>query len=71
MKIIFAELKRKDALVNAIMPGARKDMIIAKDIRDKEKLKSMSYFVFDLGDFAPSLVSGQILPFLTFTMIAF
>ncbi len=54
---ILAELKRKAALVKW-HNARRKERygIIAKGIDDKEKLKSMGYLVFDLGDFAPLLV---------------
>lgn len=58
VEIIFAELKRKAALVNWYN-GRRKIRygIIAKDIKDKEKLRDLGYLVFDLGDFAPFLLT--------------
>ncbi len=57
---IFAELKRKAALVKW-HNARRKERygIIAKDIRDKEKLKNLGYLVFDLMDFAPFLRQGK------------
>jgi AAA+ ATPase superfamily predicted ATPase len=56
-EIILAELKRKAALVNWYN-ARRKERygIIAKEIKDKEKLKGMSYLVFDLRDFIPFLL---------------
>jgi len=51
---ILAELERKATLVNWY--NVRRKVrcgIIAKDIKDKEKLRDMGYLVFDLGDFAP------------------
>jgi AAA+ ATPase superfamily predicted ATPase len=51
-EIIFAELKRKAALTKWYNARRRERYgIIAKDIMDKEKLKSMGYLVFDFGDF--------------------
>lgn len=51
--IIKAELKRKAALVKWY-DARRKERygIIAKDIKDKEKLIGRGYLIFDLGDFA-------------------
>ncbi len=59
-EIIFAELKRKATLVKW-HNSRRKERfgIIAKDIKDKEKLKNMGYFVFDLRDFVPFLLHGN------------
>jgi hypothetical protein len=58
VEIILAELKRKATLVNWYN-ARRKERygIIAKDIRDKEKLKGMGYIIFDLRDFVPFLKS--------------
>jgi len=51
--IILAELKRKAALVNWYNTRRKERYgIIAKEIKEKEKLKGMGYMVFDLGDFA-------------------
>ncbi len=57
---IMAELKRKATFVKWYN-SRRKERygIIAKEIRDKEKLNTMGYLVFDLGDFAPLLVRGN------------
>ena len=51
--IILAELKRKAVLVNWYN-SRRKERygIIAKEIKEKEKLRDMGYMVFDLADFA-------------------
>ncbi|HEY9207411.1 MAG TPA: hypothetical protein VIO58_15985 [Candidatus Methanoperedens sp.] len=51
-ELILADLKRKATLVKW-HNARRKERygIIAKDIKDKEKLKSMDYLVFDLRDF--------------------
>lgn len=53
VELILAELKRKATLVKW-HNARRKERygVIAKDIKDKEKLKSMDYLVFDLRDFA-------------------
>ncbi len=58
VEIILAEIKRKATLVNWYN-ARRKERygIIAKDIRDKEKLKGMGYIIFDLRDFVPFLKS--------------
>ena len=60
VEIIFAELKRKVALVKW-HNARRKERygVIAKHIRDKEKLRDIGYLVFDLGDFAPFLIQGK------------
>ncbi len=58
VEIILDELKRKATLVNWY--NARRKVrygIIAKEIKDKEKLKDMGYIVFDLRDFAPFLLT--------------
>lgn len=52
-KAIFAELKRKAAMVNWYnIQRTERFGIIAKEIEDKETLRNMGYLVFDLGDFA-------------------
>jgi len=60
VEIILAELKRKAAMVKW-HNARRKERfgIIAKDIKYKEKLKSMGYLVFDLRDFTPFLLQGN------------
>ncbi|MDD5617236.1 MAG: ATP-binding protein [Candidatus Methanoperedens sp.] len=60
VEIILADLKRKAEQVKW-HNARRKERygIIAKDIRDKEKLITMGYFVFDLRDFAPFLIKGN------------
>ncbi|NJD78346.1 MAG: ATP-binding protein [Candidatus Methanoperedens sp.] len=51
-EVILAELKRKAALVRWHNANRKERYgIIAKGIKDKEKLISMGYLVFDLGDF--------------------
>ena len=51
-KLIFSELKRKAGMVNWYN-NRRKERygIIAKEIKNKEKLRDMGYMVFDLDDF--------------------
>ncbi|MDW7777380.1 MAG: hypothetical protein SCH39_13735, partial [Methanosarcinales archaeon] len=58
--IILAGLKRKAALVNWYNARRKEKYgIIAKEMKDKEKLKDMGYLVFDLGDFTPFLLTAN------------
>ena len=52
-QIILDELKRKAALVNWYNTRRKERYgIIAKEIKEKEKLRDMGYMVYDLADFA-------------------
>ncbi len=52
-ELILADLKHKAALVKWHNTRRKERYgIIAKDVKDKEELKSMGYLVFDLKDFA-------------------
>jgi hypothetical protein len=51
-QLILSELERKAALVSWYNARQKERFgIIAKEIKDKKKLKDMGYIVFDLGDF--------------------
>jgi len=60
-QLILSELERKAALVNWYNARRKERFgIIAKEIRDKEKLKGMGYIVFDLGDFSLNPPSPKV-----------